>query len=395
MLSTAFMGIRGYSTTLSTKIDKIDCSQVLKAVLVADKQFLGHIKMGPAAQNIEHNWLEDQLNPAYVMCSGSANNRITISTGYGTASLQRFLRKYTVLQPSGKENVVNITQSVTSRAVTVAAYGSTTWASWTMTKAYIVAQPWADIDSASSDMSGTRPKRKNFTQVFERAVEITQTRKGISMEAVMDELQLQIKYRTLEVKSELDRSIIMGYARTSGASTYTGLHELRTMAGVIQLIRDYDLDATNEDDTVINASSSALTLAGLNSLVYKLWDKGGFDETSDPILLVGMQQARVIAGFEKELRRVEQGERQVGYYRNVFLSDAGFELPIVMDRWVPKDKLLIVDRNRISLLPLAGDNWHLEKMAKTGRNEKWQLSGQFTIEMTNTDKVHGLIYNLT
>lgn len=397
MLSTGFMAAPGgFSATLSNKLDKVDCSQVLRAVMVADKQLLGHIKMGPVGRNIECNWIEDELNPAYVKCSGSANNIITLSAGYSTASLQRFLRKYTVLNPAGTEVYVQTAASIAALTATVSAYGSTTWASWTMTKCYIVAQPWADIDSASSDASATRTKRKNFMQVFERAVEITQTRKNMDMEAVMDELQLQIKYRTLEIKSLLDRSVILGYARATASNTYSGDHELRTMAGIIQLIRDTNLDSTNEDETVINASSSALTVARLNSLCYKVWDAGGLDETSDPILVMGADQHRVFAAFDKEYRRdVATGERTVGYYKNVFLSDMGMEIPVVLDRWVPKDKVILLDRSRISLRPMAGDDWHLEKMAKTGRNEKWQLSGQFTIELANANKCHALCYNLT
>lgn len=397
MLSTGFMAAPGgFSATLSNKLDKVDCSQVLRAVMVADKQLLGHIKMGPVGRNIECNWIEDELNPAYVKCSGSANNIITLSAGYSTASLQRFLRKYTVLNPAGTEVYVQTAASIAALTATVSAYGSTTWASWTMTKCYIVAQPWADIDSASSDASATRTKRKNFMQVFERAVEITQTRKNMDMEAVIDELQTQIKYRTLEIKSLLDRSVILGYARATASNTYSGDHELRTMAGIIQLIRDTNLDSTNEDETVINASSSALTVARLNSLCYKVWDAGGLDETSDPILVMGADQHRVFAAFDKEYRRdVATGERTVGYYKNVFLSDMGMEIPVVLDRWVPKDKVILLDRSRISLRPMAGDDWHLEKMAKTGRNEKWQLSGQFTIELANANKCHALCYNLT
>ena len=70
-------------------------------------------------------------------------------------------------------------------------------------------------------------------------------------------------------------------------------------------------------------------------------------------------------------------------------------MPVVLDRWVPKDKLVVVDRSRIWLRPMPGDNWHLEKMAKTGRSETWQLSGQFTLEVRNADACHGLIYGLT
>jgi hypothetical protein len=66
-----------------------------------------------------------------------------------------------------------------------------------------------------------------------------------------------------------------------------------------------------------------------------------------------------------------------------------------LDRWIPSDKALIIDRSRIALCPLQGDSWHMEKMAKTGRTEKWQISGQYTIELRNAGKCHGLLYDLS
>ena len=337
---------------------------------------------------------EDELNPAYVLASSSSNTTVTVqAASYTTASLARFLRSKTILNPAGTEILVQMaTTAAAETGITIAAYGNTTWASWTMTKCYIIAQPFADIDSASADMSQTRSKRKNFMQVFERAVEITQTRKNLAMEAVIDELQTQIRNRTFEIKRELNQSIFMGYPYYN--SGFSGDLERRTMGGLVCLIRDWDLDGTNEDTMVIDASSAALTIARINSLAYQIADAGGLDETSSPIIVVGMKQAQVIAGFEKELRRVEQGERQVGFYRNTFMTDIGVEMPVVVDRWCPKDKLFILDRSRMSLRPMSGDQWHLEKMAKTGRNEKWQLSGQYTLELRNADKCHGFTHGL-
>jgi hypothetical protein len=76
----------------------------------------------------------------------------------------------------------------------------------------------------------------------------------------------------MEIKRELDMSVIRGYAR---GLTPSGSYEMRTMAGLIQLLRDPDLDGgTMEDTTVINASSAALTLGHMNSLCYKVFDKG-------------------------------------------------------------------------------------------------------------------------
>jgi hypothetical protein len=397
--STNFMAAPGgWTSTLANKLDKIDCSQVLSAVLKADKQFLGHVKMGAPANNIQVDWIEDELNPAYIIGKVSTNAAVTIASAtYSAASLARILRKGMVLRPEGQNYFMQLTASVTTEhTITAALYGSTTFASViTATKLWITAAPWADIDTASNDVSVTRKKRSNFMQVFERAIQITQTRKNMSMEAIVDELQYQIKNRTLEVKRGLDMSVINGIARATASNTFSADHEWRTMMGIIEYIRDPDLDTTREDTTVINAATTALTIGMLNSVLYKIYDAGGFDETADPIILLGPKQQRVVAGFEKELRRVEQGERQVGYYRDVFLSDMGLELPVVLDRWVPADKVVIVDRNRIWLRPMAGDSWHLEKMAKTGRSETWQLSGQFTLEVRNSDACHGLIYGLT
>lgn len=395
LTSGAFMtGTGGYSTTLSNKLDKVDCSQVLAAVLLKDTALLGHVRMGAPAANLEVNWIEDELSPAYVMAQSNGSTVLTVSTGkYTTASLARFLRTGTILQPAGTEVLVQMSSTASKETgITIAAYGNTTHASWTMTKCYIVGQPYRDIDSASNDMSQLRTKRRNFMQVFERAVEITQTRKNLDMEAVVDELQHQIKLRTYEIKRELNMSLIMGAPVYS--SGYTGDRERRTMAGIITYLRDPNFDGTAEETLVIDADG-ALTIGHINSLAYKIYDAGGLDETSDPIIVVGPSQARIIAGFEKELRRVEQGERTFGYYRNVFLSDMGVEMPVVMDRWFPKDKLAIIDRSRMSLRPMKNDAWHLEKMAKTGRNEKWQLSGQYTLEFRNADKCHGLVKDLS
>jgi hypothetical protein len=394
LASTAFMaGAGGYGTTLSTKLDKLDCSQVLAAVLLADKQLLGHIRVGAPGTTIEHNWIEDGLSPAFVLAQSAATTTVTIP-GFGTASSTRICRANTILQPANAEWLFKVA-TISTSVLTGTTYGATSalWAAVnTTTKMYIVAQPYSDIADASDDISQSRSKRKNFMQIFERAVDITQTRKNMDMEAVLDELQLQIKYRTMEIKRELNMSVLRGYALDSSGTSFVGNTEIRTMAGIIQLIRDWDLDGTMEDTNVIQASA-ALTLAHLNSLCYMVYSTGGLDETASPILVVGPKQQRVIAGFEKELRRVEQGERITGYYRDIFLSDMGVEIPVVLDRWAPSDKVVLLDRSRVALIPLQGDSWHMEKMAKTGRTETWQISGQYTIELRNADKCHGMIYD--
>jgi len=395
--STGFMAAPGgFSATLSNKLDKIDCSQILSAVLLADRQVLGHIPMGKVAHNIEVNWIEDELNATYIVGSSAGSTAIE-TTGKSVATLNRILRSNSILRVNGTSTLFRVAGTCDATdSISVALYASTAHTAWTTgTKIYVVAAPKGDIATASDDISLARTKRKNFMQVFERGIEITQTRKNMDMEAVSNELMLQIRRRTMEIKRELNMSVLSGHARVSAANTFSGDHELRTMAGIAQLIRDPNLDTTLEDTTVLDKTASALTQAMVNSLAYLIWDKGGLDEESDCIIVCGANQARIMSAWESEIRRVDRGERTIGYYKNVFETDMGYDLPIVMDRWCPRDQLFIVDRNRISLRPMKGDNWHMEKMAKTGRSEKWQLSGQFTLDMRHADACHGLIFDLS
>jgi hypothetical protein len=392
-----------YGSVLASKLDKVDCSQVLAAVLKADRAILGHIKMGPPAKNIEFNWIEDELNTVVFEGCASVSGSIAVSGYTGTASLQAVCREGALVTiRDSTESGVNtyigkVTSVVANTNLIVTTYGSTVFTTVSTTCYwYVIAQPYQDIIDASEDISLTRTKRRNYMQIFERAIQITQSRKGMDMEAVTDELQYQIKQRTMEIKRELNMSILNGIAYFSGSTVSSGDIESRTMQGLIRFVLDNGVDnasGTYDSTTVTDNNGAALTVGILNALLYKLWDNGGLDESADPIIVVGAKQQRVIAAWESELRRVEQGERTVGYYRDVFLSDMGREFPIVLDRWMPLDKVLVIDRSRVALRALSGDTWHMEKMAKTGRSEKWQLSGQYGLECRNAGACHGLIYD--
>lgn len=398
--STAFMAAPGvFTTALASKLDKIDCSQILAAVLKADKALLGHIKMGETARNIEFNWIEDELNAVTFIGTSSVSISVSVHNFAGSISLANVIRKGALIAPrnsahaSSNDMVLRVTSVNTESLLTCTAYGSTPHTTTSVTCTWcVIAQPYGDSDDASGDISVVRAKKFNFTQIFERAIEIGQTRKGMDMEAVANELQYQIKNRTLEIKRELDMTAILGMAYR--VTNFDGDLDQRSTMGFCNYIRDPDMDGTREDTTVNTLSGGALTVAAINTLLYDMWDAGGFDESADSIIVVGAAQQRIISAFEKDIRRVEQGERQVGYYRDVFLSDMGVELPVVLDRWMQDDKLLVLDRSRVAIRAMAGDAWHMEKMAKTGRSEKWQLSGQYGFEIRNPDSCHGMLIAL-
>lgn len=400
--TTGFMAAAGL---YGSNLDKIDCSDVLAAILLKDTSFLKQIKMGSPVKNIEHFWVEDKLNAQTFMGAlGTSSTTLIMGLHDGnittSAEFFKIARTGTLVAPEGYDNVVLRVTDIDSTSVVVAAWGSAGFSNRGYTisaevsstiRWFVVGQPYEDELAASSDISRIRTRRKNYTQIFERAIEINETRKHVELYAVDDELKLQVKNRTYEIKRELNVATVNGMPYTTGGfSPDVSNH---TMMGVVGFIRDYDLDGTLEDTTVVDCAGP-LTLTKINTLAAAMYDAGGFGDDSDCFLLVSPYQARVIALLEQGRIRKTSKEMIIGTYANKVMTDLGFELDVITDRFLPRNYVLIIDRRKIQIRPLQGDSWHMEKMAKTGRSEKYQLSGQYTIQIENADSCHGMLRNV-
>ena len=153
MASGIFMAAPGgfEEVYLSTKLDKIDCSQVLAAVLKADRQILGHIKMGAVAHNIEFNWIEDELNAVTFEAMSALSVSITIFGFTGTASLERIVRPGALVAISrlGAANsslcvdsILRVTSVLDESILVTASYGNTTFTTTSVTCSYhVIAMP--------------------------------------------------------------------------------------------------------------------------------------------------------------------------------------------------------------------------------------------------------------
>lgn len=413
LLSTDFMAAPGLYGE-GNQNDKLDVSDVLSAILLKDTATLGQIPMEGTVKNIEHFWLEDELNACVFSAFLSASTDcgsfalITGASAMTAAKWWKIMRAGAIIRPESYDQNFRVVDMTLSTSTSIYPYGSMTvctscyltvpWTSASNTASsymrwFVVGQPKADTTDYSDDISNARTRRKNYTQVFERGIRIAETREHIDLYAVSDELKLQTKYRTYEVKRELNNAILNSWAYASAG--YSPDLETRTMAGIIQQIRDYDLDGTKEDTTVSNASSGALTITRINDLCKVIYDCGGFDDQSNCCIIVGPYQARVISLLEEGRIRRASNELIVGSYANKVKTDLGFDLDVIIDRFMPNGSLLILDRSRVKLMPLQGDAWHLEKMAKTGRTQGYQLSGQYTVEVRNANSAHGYIYGLS
>ena len=408
-MAVATSGFMAGTGLVGTNLDILDCSDILAAILMKDTSFLKQVKVGKPVKNIEHSWIEDRLNTQSFMGipgTGSVTMYIEDANISSTAEFLKVCRTDSIVVPEGWEDIhfkmgapdKNSVAMTISRWSSIDSWSAsiTTGLCWpsTTVRYHVVASPYEDQKSASSDTSRVRTRRKNYTQIFERAVEINETRKHIELYAVGDEDKMQIRNRTMEIKRELNASAINGHAYvTAGAGSADVANA--TMHGLIAFLRDPDIDSTTEDYQVIDKAGVALTMSAINDLTAQMYDAGGFGDDADPFILVSPYQARIIALLEENRIRRSSKELVVGSYANKVKTDLGFDLDVIVDRYIPRQYLAVVDRSNIEIRPLQGDAWHLEKMAKTGRSEKFQLSGQYTMEVRNADCCHGLLRGLS
>lgn len=354
---------------------KLDLSEVLAAILLDDTDVLSSIGIsGEVATQTKHSWVEDALNPTTITqtggnsyLSGTTSTVIVFTAGISRITAGTLLRD----RASGLTEVVQVTAVNGVSATVTRGYGSTTKASHAAGAVWdIIANPRPQGMKGPKDESTARSLAFNYTQIFSKGVNLTSTALAIEHAGISAEDDYQIDLRLRELKRELDRAVIMGVRAPSdvGPSVYG------TMGGLI-----YFTTVVNTENHVSTAET--LTPSVLNNLIKKCWDKGLNPNT----IIVGGVQKQKIATFDQEYRRTTLDSRRAGFTVEQFISDLGITLDVIVDRWVPNDTVIVLDKSRVKIMPLRNRSFALEKLAKTGDSEDWQIVGEYTLEFRNAD----------
>lgn len=367
---------------------KLDLSDVLASILLDDTDLLSTLGVSSeAATQTKHSWVEDSLNSTTAKQSGGSGASLALGTTSGTlivfsASQVGQLTAGTLLKNSlsGKTEVIQITAMSTNSATVARGYGATSaqthaaGATWD-----IISNPRPQGMAGPKDESTTRSLKHNFTQIFSKGVKITGTAQAIDHAGVNSEDAYQIDLRLRELKRELDRTCIMGVRAASdvGASTYG------TMGGLIDFVGF--IAAGN-----VNGTAETLTPSVVNTMAKQVFDDGGMPD----LLLLGGVQKQKVSTFDQEFRRSTLDARRAGYTVEEFVTDLGWNLRVVVDRWVPNDVAMVLDSSKLKVLPLQGRAFFLEKLAKTGDSNDWQIVGEYTMEVRNASQAHAYHFNL-
>ena len=333
------------------------------------------------ARSTVHEWLEDTLLP-----TRSTVTTATTPTAPVVADPARFRVGDTIRFEGASEIALVTGVNIDTGVLTLErGYGNTTTTTLAAGRVIHIIGNAAIEGAAAGDARFTvRSRQSNFTQIFSATASVSGSEMAVNQIGVRDELAWQKNLRTRELLRDLENSVINGVANGDAPEGSTTTR--RTMRGIISAI------ATNRFVVGQNSfpSNTALTEAQLNQALRSMWatSSGTVD-----MILVGGREKRAINQFVATNRQFYNSNESYKDMVSVYESDFGV-CRVVLSRHVPVGAVLLLDSSRISVMPLAGRNFHYSALARTGDAESGQIIGEYTVEFRN-ESAHGLISGFT
>ncbi len=327
-----------------------------------------------------HEWLEDTLLPNTTTLGANSFTDALTDTSVVVADGTIF-RVGDQVRPDGSGEVLLVTAISGNTLTIVRGYGSTTAENLSDNAGVSILGNAALEGADAADARFTsRSRRSNFTQIFAATVEVSGSELAVRQLGVADELDYQKQQRTRELMRDLENSVLNGRAPAAnpeGSSTVR-----RTMRGILASISTNRF-APGSDNF---PTSSTLVEAQLNEALRRIWktSNGNID-----LIVVGGAEKRSINEFVASSRRFTSQTDSFRDLVSTYESDFGV-CRIVLSRYMPAGKVLLLDSSRVEVMPLSGRSFHYKPLAVTGDKESGQVIGEYTLEFRN-ESAHGLI----
>ncbi|NIP23354.1 MAG: hypothetical protein GWN67_04490 [Phycisphaerae bacterium] len=335
------------------------------------------------ATSTHHEWLEDELLPNRDAVNDSTFTDPAADTDFDVDNGSRF-RVGDQIQVEGSEELMLVTGINGDTLTVVRGYAGTTSEDLADNQVInILGNAALEGDNKPDVRFTNRVRCGNYTQIFTAAVEVSGTDIAASQLGLADELDFQKQERLRELIRDLENTVINGGQPTGNPEGSSSVR--RSVNGIIQHI------STNVFHTGDSGfpSGTGLDEAKVNYVLRKIWENsnGNVD-----LIVVGGFQKRKINEFCAGSRTYAANDTIFTNMVSVYESDFGV-CRIVTSRWIPQDGVLFLDSSRLSVLPLAGRNFHFKPLASSGDYECGELIGEYTLEFKN-EMAHGLIRDL-
>jgi hypothetical protein len=366
-----------YSFT-DTANNAIDMSDTLAMISPSDVPLLsiiGKDSLSKACTATKHEWLEDSLRPLdFAVANDTSLNNTTDPVTFNVASGQGVrIAAGDILRVESE--LLRVT-SVSSDAITVArGFGGSTAA------AHAANTPGEIVGTVSTQGAAVGPARTttktglyNYTQIYNSSVEITSTQRSTDKwVGPANELARLLDNEMRVAWQVWERALLHGrkVAPSSGVAS--------AMDGILVRL------STN----AYAKSGAALSEDFILQALQDIWTAGGRPSH----MFLNAFQKRAANKFLDSYRQTTRTDRIAGAVVDTYTSDFG-TVDIVLDRNMPTDTVLIIDRSKIGFGPLQGNALQAKLVPTTTYlKETWQVFGEYTAEVRN-ENAHAKITGL-
>ena len=324
-------------------------------------------------------WMSDNLNSNLARLSADIDDVVTtinVAAGDG----QKF--RINSLIVIGDE-YLKVT-GVTADAITVIrGFDGTTAEAHTAAddEIRIVARPQLEGAGVGKDEAHDRYTDYNVTQIFERYAQVSNTQQAVRTHNVTDELNYQVELRLKELAREMNDALIYGRRFDAGAG------QPRMTGGLLNF-------ASIKGSVKENVNGGEINATVVNDAMEKIYQRGGNVNT----ILTNTAGARQFSKLLGDKLRIEQQDTSRGGYVATFVSDivGGDVATIVVDKNMPKDKVVLFDRSILSMSPLQGRALYDVDATTPGADfVARQIRGEYGVTVKNAAEKIAVLENVS
>lgn len=367
----------GFTDSSNVAIDMSDTLGMISPSDVPLLQLIGKDSLASPCVATKHEWLEDVLRPldTAVATQGEFSGTGAVTTTTVTAGQGAFLRAGDVILVDSELMLIN---AVTTDTLAILAggrgYGGSTAASHASLAAIKIV---GNVNLQDAPQGGSRSTTKtglfNYTQIYEDTIVVTSTAQAIKKWVEQNEMSAQLM-RALKVAwINWERALLFGRKVAPSAGVASA------MDGILVRI------ATN-----VYAKAGALLTEGfILQALNDSWAAGGNIDT----IVVNSFQKRQLNTFLDSQRMTTRTDRVAGVLVDSYTSDFG-NADIVLDRNLPADTVLLLDKSRVGFGPLTDHALSAAPVETSTRlKDAMQIIGQYTSELRN-EAAHAKITGL-